>query len=162
MQPAASRKAKTRNISSIRWNFRFDQSDVKHVCEKKAPQGSRRFFHREGILVWELIVRACQRLFAGFDIYAATVLVETHNAIYQRENGVIPSQAHVSPGEILRSALADDDVARNHFLAAKFLHSEPFADAIAPVFNAALTFFVRHYSKLQSKNCQTIDCILMR
>jgi hypothetical protein len=42
-----------------------------------------------------------------------------------------------APGEILRSALADDDVAGNYFLAAEFLYSEPFADAIASVFNAA-------------------------
>jgi hypothetical protein len=120
-------------------------------AKKKRLKDRGAFFIGREFSSGSLIVRICERRFAGFDIYAATVLVEPHNAIYQRENGVVPSKTHVSSREILGSSLSDNDVPGHYLLTAEFLYPEAFADAIAPVFNAALTFFVRHSSKLHSK-----------
>jgi hypothetical protein len=119
------------------------------VRKKSASTIEALFFRREGILVWELTVRTRLRRFAGFNIYTAAVLVEPHNAIYQREYSVIPTKPYISPGQILCSALPDDDVAGDNLLAAKFLYAEAFTDAVAPILNAALTFFVSHCLKLQ-------------
>ena len=52
------------------------------------------------------------------------------------------------PGDKFRAALADDDAAGGDEFAAKFFYAEPFADAVAPVANAALTFLMCHTIKL--------------
>src|SRR4029077_9849188 len=92
-------------------------------AKKKAPQRARRFFHREGILVWELTVRTRLRHFPGFDIYAATVLVESYDAVYQCKNRIIPAESHIPTRQVFCPALADDDVARDDLLAAEFLYA---------------------------------------
>src|SRR5258708_13856206 len=50
MKPGSNRERESRDIPSVWWDLRFDQYKIKHTPKtKKAPQGSRRFFRREGI-----------------------------------------------------------------------------------------------------------------
>ena len=48
------------------------------------------------------------------------------------------------PATNLAAALADNDASGGDKFAAKRLHAQPFADAVASVANAALTFFMCH------------------
>ncbi len=50
------------------------------------------------------------------------------------------------PGDKFAAALADEDAAGGYGLAAKFFYAEALADAVASVFDAALTFFMCHKS----------------
>ena len=49
-------------------------------------------------------------------------------------------------GDEFGAALADQNAAGGDQLPAKFLDAEPLADAVAPIANAALTFFMCHKS----------------
>jgi len=90
--------------------------------------------NREGKLFrWERI-----------DVHAAAASIESDVSVYQRENGVIAAETDISSGKKLRPALAHDDIASQNHLAAKSFYAEPFADAVAAVLNAALSFFVSH------------------
>src|SRR6266550_2327910 len=57
---------------------------------------------------------------------------------------VIPTEPDVSSWQEFCAALTHNDVAGHNRLAAEFFHTQPFADAVAPVFNAALSFFMSH------------------
>ena len=70
--------------------------------------------------------------------------IEANIAIDQRENRIIAAEADVSPRQKFRPALAHDDVASHDQLASELFHPEPLTDAIAPVLNAALSFFMSH------------------
>src|SRR5206468_3722109 len=70
--------------------------------------------------------------------------VEHDLAVGQREQGPVAPGADVAAGDEFGAALADDDAARRDELAAKTLHAQPFADAVAPVANTALTFLMCH------------------
>jgi len=146
MQPAAGRQAKAGDISGIRRDFWFDQHDVQHTTPKtkKAPQRPRRFFRREGIFDAGLVGRTKLRHFHWFDIHPATTSVEPYDTVYQSKNRIIATQADVLARQKLRSTLPDNDVSSHYLLTPKFLDPEAFADAVATVLNAALTFFVRH------------------
>src|ERR1700679_2309634 len=76
----------------------------------------------------------------GHDVHAAAVLVELHLAVHERKERPIAARADVFARDKFASALADDDTARADDLAAKFFYAEPFADAVAPVADTALTF----------------------
>ena len=78
------------------------------------------------------------------DVHAATVLVEQHFAVGEREQCPIASGADVFTRDKFAAALTDDDAARADERAAKFFHAQPFADAVASVLDAALTFFMCH------------------
>src|SRR5277367_1871717 len=78
------------------------------------------------------------------DVDPAVDAVELDHAVDEREERVIAAHADVRAGMETRAALANNDVARDDFLAAEFFHAEALADAIAPVAYAALTFFMRH------------------
>ena len=93
VQPALGRQAESGDISSIRRNLRFNQHNVEHASPKtkKAPQRSRRFFRREGKSISGSVARTQLRRFNRFDIYPAAFTVETYNAVYQSENGVVPT-----------------------------------------------------------------------
>ncbi len=78
------------------------------------------------------------------DVHPATRAIEANAAVNQRENRVIAAEADVFARQKLGAALADDDVAGDDQFAAKFLHAEPLADAVAAVLNAALSFFMSH------------------
>ena len=70
--------------------------------------------------------------------------VELDHAVREREEGVVAADADVGSGAETGAALANEDVAGDDRLAAKFFHAEALADAIASVAYAALTFFMRH------------------
>jgi len=80
------------------------------------------------------------------DIYPATGAIEAHVSIYQRKNRVIAAEPHIFPGQKFGPALTNNNVASNNHLAAKFFHTQPLADTVTPVFNAALSFFMSHFS----------------
>src|SRR5437763_1446107 len=86
-------------------------------------------------------------LFAGderIDVYPAPGSIESDVAVHQGENGVIAPESHVLARHELRSALANDNVAGYDRFAAKTFHTQPIADAIATVFDTALSFFMSH------------------
>src|SRR5262245_32519835 len=84
------------------------------------------------------------------DVHAAAVLVELDRAIDECEERPIAAGAHIDAGKKPRPALAHQDAAGGDALAAVSFHAETFADAVAAVANAALTFLVCHKSKIKS------------
>src|SRR5215217_352821 len=82
----------------------------------------------------------------GVDIYASSSTVEAHASIDQRKNRVVPSEPNVFSGHKFRPALTHDDVAGDNHFAAEFFDTQPFADAVPAILNAALSFFVSHIS----------------
>src|SRR5262249_18539406 len=78
------------------------------------------------------------------DIYPASATVETYRAIDQGKNGVIAAKPDVLSWQKLCPALAHNNVAANNQFAPEFLYTEPLADAVPSVFNAALSFLVSH------------------
>ena len=84
----------------------------------------------------------------GCHIHATTFAVEFDFAIDEGENRVIATDADVTTGMELCSALADDDVPGNHGLAAEFFHAEALAARVASVFDGALSFLMGHGGEL--------------
>src|SRR5256885_11607182 len=78
------------------------------------------------------------------DVHAATSAIEPNVAVDERENRVIAAEPNIFAGLKFRAALANDNVAGDDHLATEFFHAEPFANAIAAVLNAALSFFMCH------------------
>ena len=70
--------------------------------------------------------------------------VEMDGSLGQGEEGVVPSASDVVAGAELRSALADDDTARRHVLAAEDLDAEILGVGIAPVAGGTLSLFMGH------------------
>lgn len=64
--------------------------------------------------------------------------------VNESPDGVIASEAHIATGRELGATLAEDDVACDDRFAAKFFHTETLADAVASVFDTALSFFMGH------------------
>ena len=77
-------------------------------------------------------------------IDAMTALVENHLAVGQREECPIAAGADIFAGDELGAALADENAAGADNMPAKFLHAESFADAVATITDAALTFLMCH------------------
>src|SRR4051812_23148037 len=69
-----------------------------------------------------------------------------HAAIDEREQGVVAAAADADTRMHLGAALADQDVAGDHRLAAEFFHAETLAARVASVFDGALSFFMGHES----------------
>jgi hypothetical protein len=67
------------------------------------------------------------------DVHATAFTVEAHLAINEGEDRVVPTQTDIFAGQKFRAALADDDIAGDHYLAAEFLNAETLADAVAPI-----------------------------
>jgi hypothetical protein len=61
-----------------------------------------------------------------------------------REQGVVGANADVHAGTVHRSALADQDVAREHVLATELLDAQTLGVGIAAVTSTAARFFVCH------------------
>jgi hypothetical protein len=80
----------------------------------------------------------------GEHIDALAALVELHFAVHEREQSPIATGADIVAGGKFGAALAHEDAARGDELAAVTFHAQPFAGAIAPVADAALTFFMCH------------------
>src|SRR6266508_2092162 len=76
------------------------------------------------------------------DVHAFAIPVEINLPVLQREERPIASRADVLARDEFRPALPHDDAAGADLLAAIRLHAEPFADAVAPVADAALTFLM--------------------
>ena len=79
------------------------------------------------------------------DIYPPPAAIEPHAAVQQRKNCVIAAQPDIFSGQKFRPALAHNDIARHNHFAAEFFYTQPLADAVAPILNAALSFFVSHW-----------------
>ena len=80
----------------------------------------------------------------GDNVNAAAVLVEQNLAVGERKQRPVATGADILARDKFAAALADEDAAGGHERAAKFFHAEAFADAVASVFYAALTFFMCH------------------
>src|ERR1700747_2008850 len=74
------------------------------------------------------------------------LLLKPHLARHLREQGVVGADPDVRARAHLRAALAHDDVAGQHLLAAEALHSQPFGVGVAPVLGAAACLFMCHAS----------------
>src|SRR5258705_4769676 len=78
------------------------------------------------------------------DVNPAAAFVEGDLAIHQGEQSPIAACADVFAGNEFGPALTNQNAAgADHFTAISF-HAEPFADAIASVADAALTFLMCH------------------
>ena len=98
----------------------------------------------------DLAVKFCFRNLilcgGGFShhIHAAAAEIELDLAVGEREERPVAAGADVLAGDEFAAALADDDATGADKSAAKFFYAEPFADAVAAVPYAALTFFMCH------------------
>jgi hypothetical protein len=87
------------------------------------------------------------RLFGGrqrIDIHPSSRSVEAHIPIDQGKNSVVATKPDILARQKFRSALPDNDVAGDDQFASKFFNAQPLANAIAPVFYAALSLFMSH------------------
>ena len=80
----------------------------------------------------------------GHDIHPVAAFVKGNLAVGEREQGPITARAHVLSRDEFRTALTDQNTAGRHKLTAKSFHAQPLADAITPVTDAALSFFMCH------------------
>ena len=86
-----------------------------------------------------------------------TVFVEQDFAIGKRKERPIAAGADVFAGDELRAALANQNTASGNKLTTVFLNAKSFANAIAPVADAALTFLVCHKIYLISLILTTVS-----
>jgi len=84
------------------------------------------------------------------NIHPAAFAIETDGAVHEGEDGVVAAEADVLARHKLRAALTDDDVAGDDRLAAVNFNAEALADAVAPVLDGSLTFFMSHIEEVES------------
>jgi hypothetical protein len=72
------------------------------------------------------------------------ISIETYLAIDQREEGPIPTGPNILTSHEFSTTLPNQDTAGRNELPAESFYSKSLADAIAPVSDAALSFFVCH------------------
>ena len=92
-------------------------------------------------------IRSCRLILRGrlgLHVHAPTVFVEGDFAVHQRKKRPIAARADIFARHELRAALPDDDAAGGDRFAAIRFHAQPFADAVAAVADAALTFLMCH------------------
>ena len=82
-------------------------------------------------------------------LLVAAQSLETHNAVFEGEQGVIAADAHVQAGMDVRAALADDDVTGQRKLTIGALAAQTLAFAVAAVTGRAHTFFMGEKLKIQ-------------
>ena len=78
------------------------------------------------------------------DVHTPTPLIERHFAVNEREQSPIAARADVVARHELGPALADDDAARADDLPPEGFHAQAFANAVAAVADASLTFLMCH------------------
>jgi hypothetical protein len=119
------------NIAQIRGIFENKKGEARSLALRKIPKLIRRrhFGGLGGV---------------GDNIDAAAILVEQNRAIGEGKEGPIAPDADVLAGQKFAAALTDEDAASGNDLAAKFFYAKTFADAVASVTYAALTFFMCH------------------
>jgi hypothetical protein len=117
----------------------------------RAKQDERAVFHENDCYTALAANREGKRLFRSdrIDVDPSPAAIEADVAVDQRENRVIPAEANIFARQEFRPALTDNDVAGHDQLAAESFYTEPFADAVAAVLNAALSFFMSHWKKLK-------------
>jgi hypothetical protein len=80
----------------------------------------------------------------SLDINPAAALIEHHLAIHEGEESPIAAGSDVLAGDKFGTALADKNASGGDRLAAVPFYTQAFADAIATVADAALTFLMCH------------------
>src|SRR5262249_8339371 len=90
---------------------------------------------------FESLVPTRQRI----DIHPSSATIEAHRSLNKRENRVIAAQADIFSGQKFCPALAHNDIAGHDHFAAEFFYTKPLANAVPPILNAALSFFVSHW-----------------
>src|SRR5437870_7183982 len=83
------------------------------------------------------------------DIHSATSVIEADVPIDQRKNCIIAAQPNILSRQEFSAALTHDDVAGHNQLASKFFYAQTFADAVAAVLDAALSFFMSHGEEVE-------------
>src|SRR5690606_41808960 len=86
----------------------------------------------------------------GSPLFPYTTLFRS-DTVLEREQGVVLADADVVAGVVLGAALADDDVAGEHELAAVALHAEAFRFRVAAVARATTGFFVCHEDRKSTR-----------
>lgn len=77
-------------------------------------------------------------------IDAASTAIKQHGSAFEGEEREVAAETDIASRQIFAAALTDKNVAGEHFLTAEFFHAETFADAIASILDAALSFFMGH------------------
>src|SRR5205814_1904524 len=80
----------------------------------------------------------------GYDVDPPAAFIEGTLPINQRKQRPIPPGADVASGEEFSAPLADNNAARGHEFTTKTPDAQPFADAVPPIPNTALTFLMCH------------------
>lgn len=88
------------------------------------------------------------RGFCRDHVNSAFAFVEGNLPIDQREQGPIPPGTHIRTGNKLGAPLTNDDAARSYKFTTEPFDAQPLASAVASVTDTALTFLVRHITKL--------------
>jgi hypothetical protein len=78
------------------------------------------------------------------NVHTATITVKFHVAIHKSPDRVVTAEADIAAGLEFGSTLAEDDIPGDDGLAAEFFNAKTLADAIASVFDTALSFFMSH------------------
>jgi hypothetical protein len=94
------------------------------------------------------LVSRCRRGSERVHVYPPPTAIKPNRAVQQCKNCVVAAQADVFPGQKFCPSLTDNDVAGHNHFAAEFFDTEPLADAVAAILNAALSFFVSHWRSL--------------
>jgi hypothetical protein len=78
------------------------------------------------------------------NVHTATIAVELHVAIHKSPDRVVTAEANIAAGLEFGSTLAENDVTGDDGFAAEFFNAETLANAVASVFDTALSFFMSH------------------
>ena len=81
------------------------------------------------------------------DIDPTAAPIEPNAAVDESKNRIIAAQTDVFSRQKLGPALPNDDIASEDRFASESFYTEAFTDAVAPIFDAALSFFVCHCGK---------------
>src|SRR5437879_4742525 len=119
---------KRMNVLYFMGRYRYTAKETKSEGTKPAPKKCQP----------TCLLRGLQ----GTDLYPSTGAIEANIPVDQRENCVIATETYIFPRQKFRAALTHNDVTRHDQLASKSFYSEPFADAVAAILNAALSFFM--------------------
>jgi hypothetical protein len=78
------------------------------------------------------------------NVHTATVAVKFYVAIHKCPDRVVTAEADIAAGFEFGSTLAENDIPGYDGLAAEFFNAKTLADAVASVFDTALSFFMSH------------------
>jgi hypothetical protein len=78
------------------------------------------------------------------NVHTATIAVKFYVAIHKCPDRVVTAEADIAAGLEFGSTLAEDDVTGDDGLATEFFNAKTLADAVASVFDTALSFFMSH------------------